>query len=141
MFTNFKENNNEIYYNGQIYDAYSKLVDIMSKAKKELIIIDGYADKTVLDMISKINVKVILICKTKSLLKQIDINKYNTQYGNLQIIYSDKYHDRYIILDRKILYHCGASLNHAGTKTFSVNKIEDNIIIDSFLERIVKFIL
>lgn len=54
MFTNFKENNNEIYYEGQLYDAYSKLVDIMNKAKKELIIIDGYADKSVLDMISKI---------------------------------------------------------------------------------------
>lgn len=73
MFTNFKENNNEIYYEGQIYDVYSKLVDIMSKAKKELIIIDGYADKFVLDIISKIKVNVILVCRTKSLLKSVDI--------------------------------------------------------------------
>lgn len=62
------------------------------------------------------------------------------QYSNLQIIHSDNYHDRYIMLDRKILYHCGASLNYAGTKTFSVNKIEDNIIIDSLLERIVEIL-
>lgn len=139
MFSNFKENNNEIYYEGQIYDAYSKLVDIMNKAKKEVIIIDGYADKSVLDMVSKIKVKVLLICREKSLLKEIDLRKYNSQYDNLRVIYSNSYHDRYIVLDRKILYHCGASLNHAGTKTFSVNKIEDDVIIDTFLEKLKKF--
>lgn len=111
----------------------------MNKAKKEVIIIDGYADKSVLDMVSKIKVKVLLICREKSLLKEIDLRKYNSQYDNLQVIYSDSYHDRYIVLDRKILYHCGVSLNHAGTKTFSVNKIEDDVIIDTFLEKLKKF--
>ncbi len=68
---------NKIYFSGEIYDAYSKLMDIMNEAKKELIIIDNYADKSVLDMISKLIVKVVLIIKTNPLLKDIDIKKYN----------------------------------------------------------------
>ena len=67
---------NEIYFEGQIYDAYSKILDIMSKSKKEIIIIDNYADKTVLDMISRMKVKVILITRKNNLLKDIDTEKY-----------------------------------------------------------------
>ena len=135
-----KEVKNEIYFNGQIYDSYSKIVDIMSKAKNELIVIDAYADKTVLDMIRKLNVKVILIVKTKSLLKKLDIEKYNKQYNNLKIIYNDTYHDRYFILDKVIIYHCGTSINHIGSKTFSINKLEDKIVINSLLDNINKII-
>ena len=131
-----KEMKNEIYFNGQIYDSYSKIVDIMSEAKNELIIIDGYANKIVLDMISELKVKVILIVKTKCLLKKLDIEKYNQQYDNLKIIYDDTFHDRYFILDKKIIYHCGTSINHIGSKTFSINKLEDEIVIRSLLENI-----
>lgn len=77
----------------------------MSEAKDKIILIDGYADKTVLDMISKIKVKVILITKLKNNLKQIDIDKFNQQYHNLEIIYNDTFHDRYFILDDSIVYH------------------------------------
>ena len=87
---------NEIFYNGQIYDAYSKIVDIFGDSKEELIIIDAYADKTMLDIIKSLNVKVILIVKTKSLLKQIDIDRYNEQYNNLELIFTDDFHDRYL---------------------------------------------
>jgi len=135
-FSNFKISNNEIYFNGQIYDAYSKIINIMSAAKDKIILIDGYADKTVLDMISKINIKVILITKTKNNLKQIDINKYNEQYHNLEIIYNDTFHDRYFILDDSIVYHCGASLNFAGTKTFSINRLEDKEVIDLLINKV-----
>ena len=131
-----KEIKNEIYFNGQIYDSYSKIVDIMSEAKNELIIIDGYANKIVLDMISELKVNVILIVKTKCLLKKLDIEKYNLQYNNLKIIYNDTFHDRYFILDKKIIYHCGTSINHIGSKTFSINKLEDEIVIRSLLENI-----
>ena len=78
---------NEIYFNGQIYDAYSKIIDIFKMANKEIIIIDGYADKTILDMIRRIKVNVILIVKNKSLLTELDIKKYNSQYDNLKIKY------------------------------------------------------
>lgn len=125
-----------IYFNGQIYDAYSKVLDLMKEAKSELIIIDGYADKSVLDMISKINVKVILVVKIKSLLSKLDIEKYNKQYNNLKVVYSDTYHDRYIILDNKKVYHLGASINHLGSKTFSINTISDERIIKLLVDNV-----
>lgn len=136
-FNQFKSSNNEIYFNGQIYDAYSKIIDIMNFAKNELIIIDSYADKMVLDMISKVKVNVILITRKNNLLKQIDIDKYNQQYLNLKVIYDKNFHDRYLILDKEVVYHCGSSLNHIGEKTFSVNKIEDQFVIDSLINKVI----
>ena len=140
-FDSFKENKkvNEIYFNGQIYDAYSKIVDILKEAKRNIIIIDNYADKSILDMIRDIKVKVLLICKSNGLLKNIDIEKYNKQYNNLEVKYNDTFHDRYIILDNKVIYHCGSSLNHLGNKTFSINKLEDKDIIDLLINKIKSF--
>ncbi|MCI9585087.1 MAG: ORF6N domain-containing protein [Bacilli bacterium] len=135
-FSKFEELSNEIYFDGQIYDAYSKIKDILSMAKKELIIIDAYADKVVLDMIKDLSVKVTLIVKNKSLLTKTDINKYNSQYSNLNIIYDDSFYDRYFIIDNDIIYHCGASINHAGSKTFSINKLEDEIVKKSLINKI-----
>ena len=131
-----KKKVSETYYNGQIYDAYSKIIEIFKTAKKELIIIDRYADITVLDMIKKLEVKVILIAKVNSLLTNQDIERYNSQYSNLRVIYNDDYHDRYFIIDKKEVYHCGASINHAGTRTFSINKWEDRHICNNFIETI-----
>ena len=131
---------NEIYYNGQIYDAYSKIVDIFSESRKELIIIDSYADKTVLDIISRLNVNVIIITKKNNLLKKIDIDKYNSQYNNLKVIFNDDFHDRYFIIDKKILYHCGTSLNRIGCRTFSINLISDNKLINNFIGEIEKIL-
>ena len=127
---------NEIYFNCQIFDAYSKIIDIMREAKKELIIIDSYADKTVLDMIKNLEYKVILITKENALLKSLDIEKYSAQYNNLQVIYTNTFHDRYFLLDRKTVYHCGSSLNHAGSKTFSINILEDQLIKESLIANI-----
>ena len=127
---------NEIYFNGQIYDAYSKIIDIFKEAREELIIIDGYSDKTVLDMIKELTCKVILITKKNSNLKELDIEKYNTQYHNLNIIYNDTFHDRYFILDKKIIYHSGTSINHAGSRTFSVNILEDEVVKETLLNKI-----
>lgn len=137
-FSKFEEKRkvNEIYFNGQIFDAYSKIVDIMKEAKEELIIIDGYADKMVLDMIKNLKCKVILITKKNALLNTLDIDKYNSQYKNLQVIYTSTFHDRYFILDRKIVYHCGTSLNHAGSKTFSINILEDDVLKDSLIKNV-----
>ena len=71
-----KEKINHIFYEGQIYDAYSLLIDIFNEAKKEIIIIDNYADKSILDMITNLNVKVIIVTRKFNLLKDIDIKKY-----------------------------------------------------------------
>ncbi len=134
-FKKFEEKKkvNEIYFHGQIYDAYSKILDIMKKAKKELIIIDRYADKTVLDMIRNLKINVILITKKNGELTFLDIDKYNEEYNNLKIIYDNNFHDRYFILDKKTLYHSGTSINHAGSKTFSINKITDKTVLINLL--------
>ena len=131
-----KEKINHIFYEGQIYDAYSLLIDIFKEAKKEIIIIDNYADKSILDMITNLNVKVIIVTKKFNLLKDIDIKKYNKQYHNLKVIYSDKFHDRFIILDKKVLYHSGASYKDLGNKCFAINKIEDNEYLKNILKKI-----
>ena len=133
---NKKKKESEIYFNGQIYDAYSKIVDIFTKAKKELIIIDGFADKVVLDMIRTLKVKVILITKENRLLKELDIEKYNKQYDNLKVVYDDTFHDRYFIIDKKTFYHCGTSVNKIGCRTFSITKLSDKDICKSLIEKI-----
>ena len=131
-----KEKINHIFYEGQIYDAYSLLMDIFKEAKKEIIIIDNYADKSILDMITNLNVKVIVITKKFNLLKDIDIKKYNKQYHNLKVIYSDKFHDRFIIIDKKLLYHSGASYKDLGNKCFAITKIEDKEYLEIILKNI-----
>jgi len=137
-FSKFEEKRkvNEIYFKGQIYDAYSKILDIMKEAINEIIIIDSFLDRTILDMIKNISVNVILITSNKSKLKEIDIEKYNSEYNNLIVKYDDTFHDRYIILDRNKVYHLGASINHAGSKTFSINILEDEIVKELLINNI-----
>ncbi len=125
IFSRFDKDDEYLYLPGQIYDSYSKVLDIFKRSKKELIIIDSYADKSLLDIIKDLKVKVIIITKKNNLLKELDIEKYNKQYDNLKVIYNNTFHDRYFIIDKKTIYHCGASLNGIGYKTFSINKVED----------------
>ena len=133
---NEKEKINAIFYEGQIYDAYSLLIDIFKEANEEIIIIDNYADKSILDMITNLNVKVIIVTRKFNLLKDIDIKKYNKQYHNLKVIYSDKFHDRFVIIDKKVLYHSGASFKDLGNKCFAINKIEDNEYLEIIIRNI-----
>ncbi len=136
---NKKEINKEyIFFKGQIYDSYSKIIDILNTSKESITIIDSYADKILLDIISKINKKVILITKNNLLLSKTDIDKYKEQYNNLSIKYNNNFHDRYIILDNKEIYHIGTSINHIGCKTFSINKLEDEVVISLLLDKIGK---
>ena len=129
-------NDTEIYFKGQIYDAYSKILDIFLIAKDSLIIIDSYADKYLLDMISKVDVSVVIVLSTKSRLSELDVNKYGQEYDNLTLIYNDSFHDRFIILDKKEMYHLGTSINNAGTKTFAINKVEDKRWLELVLKEI-----
>ena len=131
-----KEKINHIFYEGQIYDAYSLLIDIFKEAKKEIIIIDNYVDKSILDMITNLNVKVIIVTKKFNLLKDIDIKKYNKQYHNLKVIYNDKFHDRFIIIDKKVLYHSGASYKDLGNKCFAITKMEDKEYLKTIIKNI-----
>ena len=142
-FSKFEEKKkiNDIYFSKQIYDAYSKIKDIFSLAKEELVIIDSYADKTVLDMIKDLSVKVVLITKHDNKLTSLDIEKYNKQYSNLTVVRSDNYHDRYFILDKKEVYHCGTSINYAGSKVFSINNLQDNIVKEKLIEKVSSYSL
>lgn len=136
----FKEKSNHLFFEGQIYDAYSKISEIFRKAKKDLVIVDAYADITILDIIKKLNVDVIIITKQNGLLTNMDIRKYNNQYHNLTIQYSDTFHDRYFMIDNNEIYHCGASINHAGARTFSINILEDNEVCEALKNKIDKII-
>ena len=82
----------------------------------------------------------ILIIRNNSLLSKLDISKYKEQYNNLKVIYSDLFHDRYIILDDNIIYHCGSSLNKAGTRIFSINILEETEIKESLLNKMKKYL-
>lgn len=137
-FDKFKETKktNEIYFNGQIYDAYSKIQEIFNEAKKDIIVIDAYTDYTILDIIKRLNVSVTIITKENNLLTKQDIEKYNKQYNNFSVTYDNTFHDRYFILDKNIVYHRGASINRIGYKTFSVTLISDNDICKMLLKKI-----
>lgn len=135
-----KKKVNEIYFDGQIYDAYSKIQEIFKEAKNDLIIIDGYADNTILDIIKRLKVNVTIITKPNNLLTKQDILKYNKQYHNLKVIYDNSFHDRYFIIDGNIVYHCGASINRIGYKTFSITLIGDGEVCMLLLNKINKII-
>ena len=131
---------NEVYFNGKVYDAYSKVLDIFSYAKEELIIVDRYTDKTVLDMIKNLNCKVKIITGKKSKLSKLDIEKYNKDYHNLSIYYDDTFHDRYFVIDRSIVYHSGNSINHIGFRKSSIDVMNDKNVIRTVIKDIDKII-
>ncbi len=141
-FNKLEENReiNEIYFNGKIYDAYSKIKDIFQESTNELIIIDRYTDKTILDMIKDLKCKVVLITSKKSKLTKLDIEKYNSTYNNLIIIYDDTYHDRYFIIDKNKIYHSGNSVNHIGYRKSSINILKDSKIKEIVINDIDKII-
>ena len=131
-----KIGNQKIFFNGEIYDAYSLIINLISEANNRIVIIDNYIDKSILDMLvyKKENVEVTLITSSHYLTK-LDINKFNQQYPNLKIKYSNIFHDRFLIMDN-ILYHIGSSLKDLGKKCFGISIIEDKEILDKILEKI-----
>lgn len=131
---------NEIYFDGKIYDAYSKILDIFSSARNELIVIDRYTDKTLLDMIKNLNCKVFIITSKNSKLTKLDIEKYNQDYHNLKVIYNNTFHDRYFIIDKEKIYHSGNSINHIGYRKSSINILHDSGIKEKIMEDVTKII-
>ncbi len=137
LFSKF-DKKEQLFLPGTTYDAYSSLTDIITDAKNELIIIDTYADKNLLDLIKETPFHIItIITSNKSKLSPTIITKFNSQYNNkLKVIIDNTFHDRYIILDQKEVYHIGTSLNHIGKKVFSINKLEDKIVKNELLNYI-----
>lgn len=127
---NNKEKYNHLFFEGQIYDAYSLMMNILRKAKKEIIIIDNYAGKELFDLIKGVKIKIKMYSKN---IDQKSLKKYQKQYQNIEIVNNDKFHDRFIIIDKKILYHCGASFKDLGDKCFGINLIEDREYLKNIL--------
>ena len=125
-----KQKVNSIFFEGQIFDAYIFLIDLLSEAKEEIIFIDNYAGKELFKMKKNIKVKVIIISKN---IDNEMIKKYQKQYNNLEIKINNSFHDRFIIIDRKVLYHSGASFKDLGEKCFAINLIEDKTLLHDII--------
>ena len=125
----------KIFFEGQIYDAYSLIIDIIKKANKKILIIDNYIDDSVLKMLTKKNnnVEVVILTSDKSNIQQIDIQKFNKEYPILKVAKTNKFHDRFIIIDNEEMYHFGASIKDLWKKCFGINKIEDVEIMEKIL--------
>ena len=124
-----------VFFEGQIYDAYSIIIDIIKKANKKILIIDNYVDDSVLKMLSKKknNVEVVILTSNKSNIQNIDIQKFNKEYPILKLAKTNKFHDRFIVIDNKEMYHLGASIKDLGKKCLGINKIEDTEIIEKII--------
>ena len=115
-----------IFFDGQIFDAYAFVSELIRKAKKSIILIDNYCDDTTLTHLSKADQKVKITLLSKTITKQLklDIEKYNAQYKNLEAKEFNSSHDRFLILDEKEIYHIGASLKDLGKKWFVFSLLE-----------------
>lgn len=118
--------NHGIFFEGQIFDAYVFVADIIKKAKHNIILIDNYVDETVLTLLAKRNKKVTATIYTKNISKQLqlDLDKHNSQYPIVEVKYFNDSHDRFLIIDQKELYHIGASLKDLGKKWFAFSKMD-----------------
>lgn len=116
-----------VFFKGQIFDAYAFFQDIIKTAKKEIILIDGYVDLSVLERLSvkQKNVLVKIYTHQKAELRQIDVDQFNQQYPSASMDYTKKIHDRFLIIDNKELYHIGASLKDLGKQCFAFDKMDD----------------
>lgn len=129
----------KVFFEGQIYDAFSLLVKLVGSAKKSIILIDNYADMDTLNILAKkktnINVCIYTIRQTK--LTSADVKNFNRQYPKLEVKYTRAFHDRFLIVDDISAYHIGASLKDAGKKCFAINQLADNQLIKDILQRLV----
>lgn len=127
----------KIFFEGQIYDAYHLLIDIIKQAKEKILIIDNYVDDSILEMLTKKNknVRAVILTSDKSNISKLDIQKFNKEYPTLEIAKTNQFHDRFIVIDNKELYHVGASLKDLGKKCFAISRMEDMEYIEKVVEK------
>ena len=115
-----------IFYNGQIFDAYTLIADIIRSAKKSIILIDNYIDDTVFKQLAKRdkNIKATVYTKTIDKIVKQDLQKHNAQYSKIELKKLTTAHDRFLIIDNSTVYHFGASLKDAGKKWFAFSKLD-----------------
>ena len=122
--------NSQLFFDGQLYDAYTLIQSLFESANNEIIIIDNYVDRTILDrlIVKNRNVQVILYTSLNTRLLGRDISTFNSQYGGLDVRYITNVHDRYIIIDQNKIYHLGHSIKDLGKKIFSISESDSNLI-------------
>ena len=120
----------QLFFDGQLYDAYTLIQSIFESANNEIIIIDNYVDRTILDrlVVKNKNVQVIIYTSINTRLLGRDINTFNSQYGGLDVRYTTNVHDRYIVIDQNKIYHLGHSIKDLGKKIFSISESDSNLI-------------
>jgi hypothetical protein len=125
-----------IFFDGQVFDAYSFVSDLVRSAKKSIVLVDNFVDDTVLTLFSKCGdgVKVTIYTKDISKKLALDLEKYNSQYNPIEIKEFRKAHDRFMVIDSKEVYHIGASLKDLGKKWFAFSKFDKEVI--EFLEKL-----
>ena len=126
------EDKQGIFFQGQIFDAYAKFESFIAEAEKEIFLIDNYVDLTVLERFTKKKngVKVTIYTCHKTKITPLDVRKFNEQYSALELKHTEKIHDRFLIIDNRILYHIGASLKDLGKKCFAFEIIDSSWIAE-----------
>ena len=135
----YPELNEKVLWDGHMWDAVSCLENLISKAEKSIVLIDDYVDRQTLDILSKKNPQtraIIITDDRNSNLTQKEIAAFEKQNGTLTLRYSRIFHDRFLILDNKELYYCGASIKDAGRKVFAIGRIHDSEYLQGILSRI-----
>lgn len=135
LFSKF-DKKERLFLEGETFDAYYNILSIMEESHNEIIIIDNYADITLLDLIRNIKINITLITKDSNRLSNLEIDKYNSEYHNLRVIRNNSFHDRFIIIDSKEIYLIGSSINNLGNKITIFVKLEDNKLKNILLNNI-----
>ena len=132
-----EESNQKVFYDGQIFDAFNLLTELIARAEQSIILIDGYIDVVTLNILAKKKNQVSVLAYTypNARITNQDITNFNGQYPTLEVKRSTAFHDRFLILDEKEGYHIGASIKDAGKKCFAINRIEDIGVIRDVIQR------
>lgn len=135
---NHAEDEQKLFFDGQIYDAFSLIVSLIKKAQKELILIDGYVDIETLNLLAKKNVGVDVKIYTyaNAKLTNADIANFNSQYPTLTVKKTQTFHDRFLVIDGSMVYHIGASIKDAGKKCFGISMWQDPGLVADLLNRL-----
>ena len=134
-----EESTQKVFFDGQIYDAFSLISSLIQKATKDIVLVDGYVDTGTLDLLSKKQSGVaveIHTFKKSCKLTNAEITTFNGQYPSLSVHYITNFHDRFLILDHTTGYHIGASIKDAGKKCFAITLLEDQQAIQDILNRL-----
>lgn len=132
------EDEQKVFFDGQIYDAFSLIISLIQKAQREIILIDGYVDIVTLNLLAKkntgVDVKIYTYASAK--LTSTDIVNFNSQYPTLSVKRTQVFHDRFLVIDGHTVYHIGASIKDAGKKCFGISLWQDSNMVADLLNRL-----